>query len=62
MLLACGSPTSEAGPSVLIIPNVDVELKASESEMPVIDDKEDDEHFNPERSNGMPTYILYFGQ
>ena len=54
--LDLGSPTSEAGPSVLIIPNVDEELKASESEMPVIVDKADDEQFNPERSNGTPTY------
>ena len=41
---------------MLIILNVDEELKASESEMPVIVDKADDEQFNPERSNGTPTY------
>ena len=54
------SPSSEAGPSVLIMtPNVAVE-KASKVEMPVIVDKENDEfvvvHVNPERSNGTPTH------
>ena len=42
--------TSEAGP--LMAPNVDID-KASEIEMPVIVDKVNDEHFNPEWSNGM---------
>ena len=50
------TPTREAGPLILIMtPNVDID-KASEIEMPVIVDKENDEHFNPEWSNGMPMH------
>ena len=54
------SPSSVAGPSVLIMtPNDDVE-KASKVEMPVIVDKESDEfvvvHVNPERFNSTPMH------